>query len=83
MPELDLRRRRSAVEHLQRLSDQLAQASTWLDDFEDDQGAVKACLLLEEAWKSVAAAAWSLERAARTRPAGWLAADGQQRAPGG
>jgi hypothetical protein len=79
MSDLTLRSRRAAIEGLQRLSDELAQASTWLDGFEDDQEASKACLLLEEAWKCTAAAAWSLSRAVRVRPGGWLAADGQQR----
>ena len=49
MSDLTLRSRRAAIEGLQRLSDELAQASTWLDGFEDDQEASKACLLLEEA----------------------------------
>lgn len=59
--QLSLRDRRAAVEHLQRLADEPS-----------EHGALKACLLLEEAWKSVTAACWSLSRAARTRPEGWL-----------
>lgn len=82
MAEMTLRGCRAAVEGLRALADKLAEASIWLDDFEDDPGAQKACLLTEEAWKCIAAAAWSLERVTRTRPGGWLAANGQ-RPPGG
>lgn len=76
--QLTLRDRRAAVEHLQRLSDELAQASNWLDGFEDDPEASKACLLLEESWKCAAAACWSLSRPVRIRPGSWLGS-GQQR----
>lgn len=77
MTDLSLRDRRAAIEHLQRLADTLAQASNWLDTYENDPGASKACLLTEEAWKAVTAACWSLERPVRTKPSGWLA-DGPQ-----
>ncbi len=36
--QLSLRDRRAAVEHLQCLADELAQASNWLDDDGNDPG---------------------------------------------
>ncbi len=77
--QLSLGHRRQVLDRLAALSDELGQISSWLAGFGGQED--KASILVEEAWKATAAACWSLERAARTRPAGWLAEPPQQGQP--
>jgi hypothetical protein len=70
MAELSAADRQQVLDRLAQLADELGQISTWLTGLDEDRAAIE----LEQAWQATAAAGWVLQRPARTRPEGWLAA---------
>jgi hypothetical protein len=50
--------RRAALAELVRTEETLAQMAGWLDDHDEERAAI----LLEDAWRSVLAAGWMIER---------------------
>jgi hypothetical protein len=66
--ELTRRDRLQALQRLEEISDEIGQISTWLSRLDEDKSAI----VLEDAHRSIAAAAWALQTPLRTRPTGWL-----------
>ena len=58
MPEITPQEREKALAELERIDQTLLQMSQWLVD----AGEERAAIMLEEAWKNVAAAAWLIQR---------------------
>jgi hypothetical protein len=68
MTELTRRDRLQALAMLEAMADELGLISTWLSKCDED----KAAITLEDAHKSIAAAAWALSTPLRHHPEGWL-----------
>ena len=77
--QLTRRDRLAACARLDELAAEVAQIARWLDRHGDTANdADKASVVLECAARDCAAAAWIVHPADHTRPAGWLAPDGQR-----
>jgi hypothetical protein len=68
MTELSRRDRLQALARLEEISDEIGAISTWLSRLDEDKSAI----VLEDAHRSIAAAAWALQTPLRHRPEGWL-----------
>jgi hypothetical protein len=68
MTELTRQDRLQALAMLETMADEIGLISTWLSKLDED----KAAITLEDAHRSIAAAAWALQTPLRTRPEGWL-----------